>query len=312
MSEIETLRSDSTASGESFRLWLHAQLTSLRRDQSQCYATRYDGVTENVRLDLQVEEVSLAAKRRVFNCVNRNGFAIVRVGCDRKPESILSLCAQLGLTQVFVPDYLRASPAMVSSCGMNFIPPYPHPDLPPVNTHKAFLGSTDHALHVDGANCPGLGMVKTAILYCVSKAATGGESTIFNASGALVALAEESLDLALPFFHSEALTRNGSAELTAVDGPGFALVDGELRTRYSVDYTSTWNFETVPGLRKAFEHIEHLSRPGSPFYSETMLEAGELLIMANDRVAHGRLGFTNSESVTRRMGRVLFLDRVTE
>jgi hypothetical protein len=315
MSAIEATQSsdDPTYTAEeSSRLWLEEALMSLRESPKRCYSARYDGIQENERVDLSTGHVSDAARQTVFARVTRYGFAIARIGTDRTPESILSLCSDLGLKQVFVPDYLKTAPAMITSCGMNFIPPYPHPDLPPVATHKAFLGKTDHALHVDGANCPGLGMVKSAILYCVSKAAIGGESTVFNATGALVALAQESLDLVMPFFHPQALTRNGSAELTEVSGAAFELVDDELRTRYSVDYTSTWNFEMVSGLRQAFDKLEHLSRPGSPFYSETLLETGELVILANDHVAHGRLGFANSESVTRRMGRVLFLDRVQD
>jgi alpha-ketoglutarate-dependent taurine dioxygenase len=153
-------------------------------------------------------------------------------------------------------------------------------------------------------------MVKSAALYCVTKAAEGGESTVFNAVAALVALCEEDIELVLPLFHPQALTRNGSAELSAVTAPAFVLGDGELRTRYSVDYTSTWNVDCVAGLRESFDRLEALSCVGSSFYSETMLEAGELFIMANDRIAHGRRGFRNSETITRRLGRALFLDTV--
>jgi hypothetical protein len=298
------------SNSDSYNAPLAAQLAALGSESTRCYTARYDGVRENERIDLTGSAISAIDRQRVFEQVQRYGLAIAQLGTDLSPEDIIKACSELGLLQVFVPDYLKDSPAMVTSCGMNFIPPYPHPDLPPVNKHKAFLGSTDHALHVDGANCPGLGMVKTAILYCVSKATKGGESTVFNATGALLALAQEDVDLVAPLFHPQALTRNGSSELTAVVGPAFQLVDDELRTRYSLDYTSTWNFDLVSGLREVFDRLEQLSKPGSPFYSETILEAGELLILANDHVAHGRLGFSNSESITRRMGRVLFLDRV--
>lgn len=151
-------------------------------------------------------------------------------------------------------------------------------------------------------------MVKTAVLYCVTSAADGGESTIFNATAAVRALAEEDIDLVAPLFDSRALTRNGSAELVGIDGPVFAFENGTLKTRYSVDYVSQWNFEAVPGLAEAFAALERFAKPGSEFYSQTPLEAGELLLMANDLIAHGRLGFRNSETITRRMGRVLFLD----
>lgn len=273
-----------------------------------CHHTVYDGQRENVRVSMSLESSTTSESRMIRDRLQTYGFAIMALSPGLSAAQVVRTCNQLGFNEVFVPDYLKTMPGMLEACGMNFIPPFPNPALPPVSKHKAFLGSQEHPFHVDGANCPGIGMVKTAMLYCVTTAAQGGESTVFNACAAVRALAQEDIELVAPLFHPRALTRNGSAELTGIDGPGFAFVNGELKTRYSVDYASFWNCDSVPGLEAALTALDNLSKPGSPFYTQTMLEAGELLIMANDSIAHGRLGFSNSESITRRMGRVLFLD----
>ena len=275
---------------------------------SGCHHAIYDGERENVRESLSFPTPTTDESRMIRERIEAYGFAIVSLPTGLAAPEIVRTCNRLGFNYVFVPDYLKTMPGMLEACGMNFIPPYPNPALPPVSKHKAFLGSQEHPFHVDGANCPGIGMVKTAVLYCVTPAAQGGESTVFNARAAVRALAREDIDLVAPLFDPRALTRNGSAELTGVDGPGFAFVNGELKTRYSVDYASHWNCDVVTGLATALSALEELSKPGSDFYTQTPLEAGELLIMANDAIAHGRLGFSNSDSIIRRMGRVLFFD----
>jgi hypothetical protein len=205
----------------------------------------------------------------------------------------------------FVPDYYKSyhGATIPTDQGTNAIQ-----TAPPAGDqlHLAFSSANAQGLHVDGTVEP-LGLIKCAMLYCVHGATVGGASTIFNAVSAFATLCRVQPVLAVSLLDSSALMRKHSSPGSLCHyGPVFAVREREILNRFAVDNTSYWEegFEAVPGLRDAYTCLTEMatqSRYGVTF----TLREGDVLIIANDKISHGRTSYVDGVP-TRKLYRGLF------
>lgn len=239
------------------------------------------------------------------------GFAVIDCAEAPTPKRLLDLACALHLGEVFVPPLYRSGRSGTGAGGVStLMAPAQRADY---EYHPSFESTGAQRLHVDGTLQP-IGAVKTTILLCKTPAMSGGHTILFNALGAFVELLqldpEAAVALAMPGCLVRQATYKGCADQTA--GPAFAVCDGLLVTRYSVDAPSRW--EAVDGideqaLERAVAFMEQVSKPHSAYYLEFRLDAGQGLVLANDRITHGRTAYRDGEQARRCMYRALFCER---
>ncbi|MGW9102965.1 hypothetical protein ACWGPZ_26665 [Priestia megaterium] len=76
------------------------------------------------------------------------------------------------------------------------------------------------------------------------------------------------------------------------------MKNGELMSRFSLDNTSDWDygFKNVKFLKEAYLLLTKLITPNSPYYIEMKLEKNQGIIMAKDKISHGRKEFKDQGS----------------
>jgi Taurine catabolism dioxygenase TauD, TfdA family len=248
------------------------------------------------------------ARSAILEDYHALGFALFQLDSgERNPAEVLrDFTGSLNLGEAFVPPlYQFSNSTLYDDLGMSTLAVVPGDD--PNSSHPVF-GSTDPLeLHTDGT-LQAIDEIPTSILFCVSPANRGGETTIFQAVKAFAALREDDESLASALLDSRALTKRASVNgsRAACQGPVFAFHEGVLLTRYSVSKRDHWNVEVVERLLDAKKAMAELAQAGSPYFHQLSLGARQGVILANNRVAHGRTGFFNSPEQVRRMLRVLF------
>jgi len=164
--------------------------------------------------------------------------------------------------------------------------------------HRGFNSGEAQELHVDGTLYK-MGGIKTTLLVCIEPAVTGGESIVFQACCAYETL---SRNLQIALQDIRALER-ASVSLSTPEIVSDAVFTEShtygLQTRFSIDNTSTWRFDLVPNLDEAYEKLMLLTTVGSPLFFEFKLNAGEILVLANDKVSHGRRAFVGNRRMLR-------------
>ena len=262
-------------------------------------------VTNSVCLDASTQ-LADAARTAILNEYYQRGFALFQLDlAERDPAAVLHDFTQaLNLGAPFVPPlYQFSNSTLYDERGFSTLAPV-HND----ESHHPVFGSTDSLeLHTDGT-LQQIGEIPTSVLFCVSPADTGGATTVFQAVNAFLALQDSDPALAAALLDQRALTKhasvNGSREVC--NGPVFAYSDGELVTRYSVTDRDRWNDDEVSRLADAKNALARLAEWGTPYFHQITLGRGQGIILANDKVSHGRTGFSNSPHEPRRMLRVLF------
>jgi hypothetical protein len=246
--------------------------------------------------------------RKVLKQYDAYGFALIDSGHESINEKgLVRLAEILKLGKPFVPAHYAGTENIYDSYGFNTITSK-RPDVTPI-TQRAFYSTLNQELHVDGT-LQSLGEIPTSLLACKKPAIEGGETIIFNAVGAFVYIVEQRPELATPLLDERCLIRtNVNRSEMSSSGPAFGFKGKQLLSRFSIDNTSKWQFEDVPLLREAFEWLVKLAQPGSPFYTEFRLQSGEILLIANDRISHGRRAFRDKFRARRTMIRGLFLKR---
>ncbi|MBQ1026072.1 TauD/TfdA family dioxygenase [Micromonospora sp. C95] len=250
--------------------------------------------------------VDLAAVREIVRRYRRHGFCIVQLQPGTADEqSLSSLAEALRLGNPFVPPLYRLNgntPSAVSriSAGLNA--------STQDATHPSFGRSSGQRLHTDGT-LQDIGQIRTTLLLCQSVGRTGGDTRLFNATAAYAELLTADLPAALALATPGSLVRratvNGSDDFNA--GPAFAVVDGQLVTRYSLTDTDRWEVPSGISADDLWRAVAYLERcaEDSAVYREFRLEPAQVLVLANARLSHGRTAYTDDPQQPRCMFRTL-------
>ncbi|MFJ4774048.1 TauD/TfdA family dioxygenase [Streptomyces uncialis] len=240
-------------------------------------------------------------RRRVADGYRRRGYAIVSVpGAAPSAEDLNGLSAALRLGEVFTPPMYSASSHTAG--GVSRLTAASGGDHP-------FQDRAGQNVHCDGTLQP-LGQVRTTLMLCVRAAAAGGASYLVDLVDAYAELRRVDPEAAEQLAHDTALVRTStfsSGHSTA--GPAFARdTSGSWTTRYS--RTATDAYHPTPGgeaaMERALAFLDAAARPGSAFRTDFTLKAGQALILANDRLGHGRTAFRDDPSAPRLLLRALF------
>jgi len=249
------------------------------------------------------------AARQLADRYDAYGFALADVGSGA-PEALPALAAALGLDEPFVPPlYLvggREAPKVARiSAALNA-------DTE-VEAHPSFGKANGQRFHTDGT-LQDVGEVRSSLLLCSAPAAEGGITILFNATGAYARLLAEDEPAASALASPGSLIRQANINgcTSANHGPAFAVVDGDLATRYSITDTDRWAVppgEPAEAFWRGVRFLDRASQPGSEYYLELRLDAGQVILLANSRISHGRTPYQDSPTQHRCMYRSLHLVR---
>lgn len=256
----------------------------------------------------KANNIGLPAKRQIIDRYLLHSFVIVQLTNDfPTAEALSALAISLDLGVPFVPplygkgDYTTTAISQISSQGYQG------------SNHPSFEQTSGIEFHCDGT-LQKIGYVKTSILLCESAGAEGGDSTLFNALGAFAKLAETDLPAAVALASPGVLVRqaniNGCSDIN--EGPAFTVLDGELICAYSVTKTDSLiatEGVDVLALRRGSNFLRQAALPGSPFFTQLRLEAGQAIILSNSKICHGRTPFTDNSDQKRCLYRGLYLNR---
>lgn len=253
-------------------------------------------------------QVSETARKSILHDYSTLGYALFQLdSAEQDPTRVLHRFTQsLNLGEAFVPPlYQFSNSNLYDDLGMSTLASAFGNG--PNSVHPVFASASAIELHTDGT-LQNIGDILTSVLFCVAPAWEGGETTIFQAVNVFIALQQAEPQLASALLDRRALTRhasvNGSKE--SCQGPVFSRAGGVLQTRYSVTDRDRWNVDEVADLLEAKNALADAAQTGSPHYCRIRLGLGQGVILANDRVSHGRTGFSDSTDQVRRMLRVLF------
>lgn len=232
-------------------------------------------------------------------------FQIVSVPDD--PSQLLAdLADALGLGPPFIPAlYASSNVGLYNSFGINAVIAGPRPQSP--MAHPAFGSRSALELHTDGTLQP-IGHVRTVLLFCVRPAWQGGDSTIFRAVSEFSILEKTQRNLSAALLDSRALTRRATVNGSRAScvGPVYAFEGKDVLTRFSLTNSDEWAVDEVPYLREAKQSLMVAAQFGSPNYVQIRLQRGQGLLIANDKVAHGRTEFEDGGGWFRHMLRGLY------
>ncbi|MEU9564077.1 TauD/TfdA family dioxygenase [Streptomyces sp. NPDC048161] len=241
-------------------------------------------------------------RRRVVDSYQRHGYVLVYVpGVVPSAEHLSDLSAALRLGEVFTPP-MYATSSHTAASGVSRLTAASGGDHP-------FQDRAGQSVHCDGT-LQSLGQISTTFMLCVTEAAAGGVSYLVNLVDAYAELRRVDPEAAEQLAHDTALVRTStfsSGHSTA--GPAFAReADGSWITRYS--RTATDTYHPTPGgeaaMERALKFLDAAARSGSAFRTDFTLRAGQALILANDRLGHGRTAFRDDPSAPRLLLRALF------
>jgi hypothetical protein len=218
-------------------------------------------------------------------------------------ESITNFSNALNLGHPYVPEIYQnlVQDVGYSQKGFNTI------ENSKNGKHRAFQTNNGQKLHSDGT-LDKIGNVKTSLLFCTRPSSFGGETLLFNSVGAFVSVISQNLELAKPLLEENSLRRVFIGSDFEYIGPSFKIEEGEIFSRYSKDNTSDWDygFSRVPLLKEAYTMLGNLEFIGSPYYLSFKLNEGQGILIANDKISHGRENFIDSKGYNRKMIRGLY------
>jgi hypothetical protein len=256
--------------------------------------------------------VSLRSDLRsvVVGDLARQGFSVQHVGVDGADPTapIRSFIEAMGLGEPYIPVLYRRTADGVFSA------PIVQVSASSVvgSSHPAFTTAAGTALHTDGT-LERLGDVRTTLLHCHRPSVEGGESHVFDLAAAVDQLLVEDSAAAMTLFDKGVLRRWSTLEGTALsctDAVAGRRACGRLTVRYSEQDRDEWL--APPGKERALQRarswLVERAQPGSPLFTSFSLGPGDLLVLANDRVAHGRGSYRDDPSAPRCLFRALFLE----
>lgn len=167
--------------------------------------------------------------------------------------------------------------------------------------HRAFQTNNAQGLHCDGT-IERIGLIKTSIIHCVKAAKQGGENIIFNSVGVFHDLYKnhENRKTLEVLFEDDALKRLAvNVANQEYIGPVFKIINDKLISRFSNDNTCSWkeSFDKDSRFEEAFNAINNYAVENSPFFIEFKLADNQGIVLANDRIAHGRRAFVGKDRI---------------
>ncbi|WP_197372286.1 TauD/TfdA family dioxygenase, partial [Streptomyces clavuligerus] len=151
------------------------------------------------------------------------------------------------------------------------------------------------------------------VMLCAAAAAEGGHSFLVDLPAAFAVLRERDPEAAAQLVHPGALVRTSTlVQGRSRSGPAFAPDgDGGWVTRFSRTATDTYHPLSGGGaaLGRALEFLDEAAAEGSRFRAGFTLAAGQALVLANDRLGHGRTAYRDDPDVPRLLLRGLFTRR---
>lgn len=247
---------------------------------------------------------SKSAIGKIKKHYSENGFAIFDTGNDLvTPEYLERFSFDLGLEKPIVPGVYANIDSFSTEKGFNRITNKKIDRL----EHKAFRTTSSQNLHVDGT-LEQIGLIKTTLLFCLNQGISGGENNIFNSVGAFYNFLISDFERAKLFFENKTLRRYSHLNNLEYIGPAFKIVNNKIISRFSFDNTSDWNygFKNIDGLKDSYLYFMENYVYNDSYHTTIKLNPGQGIIMANDKIAHGRNEFIDSESTQREMIRGLF------
>lgn len=231
------------------------------------------------------------------------GFVIFDFGDNEvDQETLQDLVNYLGLGDAYIPSVYANYKSLKSDHGFNILN-QKYDD----NSHRAFNTSLEQEIHSDGT-LEKIGFIKTTLLYCKAQGISGGESTLFNSVGAYFNLIKTNFEISKLLLDENCLRRVSNINYQEYIGPAFAIQENKLISRFSLDNTCDWNhgFEKLPGLEKAFTLLTEQVNDQSPYFITCKLKPGQGMLIANNKISHGRKSFKDSKECRREMIRGLF------
>ena len=184
------------------------------------------------------------------------------------------------------------------------------------NEHEAFQSCNYQGLHVDGTFQP-IGTIKTVFLECINPAKEGGESIVCQTKNIIIHLKNIGYNIS-PLLDKNAFRRVSRYKDNDSEYTDCVLkYDEEINDyiiRYSQDSSADWitGFEKVKGLENIINKIFELSKESSDFYYTFKLEKGDILLLNNEHVTHGRKSFIDEENNLRKMIRGCYKKRIED
>ncbi|WP_083867346.1 TauD/TfdA family dioxygenase [Natrialba taiwanensis] len=267
-----------------------------------CHAQYNQSVTKKADIG-KFDPSSDGFKQSVLYTYRELGFAKMTIGDINQPRKELAKVAQeFGFDSAFVPSSYSNDRSLHDEFGINQIGGGKNTG----GNHEGFFSNEEQAVHVDGTLEP-IGTIPTTMMLCRSQAESGGESRIFNSVSAFCQLAREQPTLANALSSEQALTRSDvDRSGTSVTGPAFDINRYGLVNRFSLDNTSEWNVNEVEHLQAALNWMNDKLENSSKFYTEFNLNSGDLLIVANHKISHGRNGYKDKKNNRRQLFRAIF------
>ena len=264
--------------------------------------------TNEASKPVSVDNLSPEMKHEMVSRFQYFGFVIFETKQDKPAgELIMELAKELHLGEAYVTGRnMNQFANMFSKDSLNTI------TSAKKSNHVVFDNSNAQGLHSD-ATFETIGKVPSTILYCVQEALEGGDTILFDSVRAFKLLQQAEPKWAEAMLHPESLCRRSSlGDNHQLVEPAFRILpDGEIISRFTVDTSAQWEegFERVPFLREAYGFMVALMYRGSGYSTILKLEANQGILFANDKIAHGRTAFVDSEETPRKMVRGLYLNR---
>lgn len=239
-------------------------------------------------------------RRRITDSYQHRGYAVVHVP-ETAPSAqrLRELFTALHLGEVFAPPLYTASSH--TSAGVSQLTAAAGGDHP-------FQDRAGQNVHCDGT-LQNLGQIPTTLMVCVTAAAEGGSSYLVNLVDAYAELRRVDSEAADELAHDSALVRTSTfAPGHSTVGPAFArTADGSWTTRYSRTATDTYHATSggAAAMGRALKFLDTAARLGSAFRTDFTLGSGQALILANDRLGHGRTAFRDDPNAPRLLLRAL-------
>ncbi|MFG1879583.1 TauD/TfdA family dioxygenase [Sphaerisporangium sp. NPDC049003] len=239
-------------------------------------------------------------RRMIVESYRRRGYTVVQLARTVPTgQDLTAMAGALGLGEPFTPPLYAASSHTTG--GISRLTADPNADHP-------FQNRAGQNVHCDGT-LQQLGQIPTTVMICVRPAVNGGATYLFNAVAAYAELRHRDPAAAAQLDHDRALERRSTLVADQVTfGPAFAIDSCGLPiTRYSRTATDTYHpADDRAALERALAFLETAARPGSRHRIDFSLDAGQALVLANDRIGHGRTAYRDDPDAPRLLLRGLF------